>query len=58
MSPSKQAKEVGFKSLSQVQKITGMSQQCLHNWSKNKPELFRVVLLGAYQIYLQEVDHD
>jgi len=50
MSPSKQAKEVGFKSLSQVQKITGMSQQCLHNWSKNKPELFKVVLLGAYQI--------
>ena len=54
MSPSKQAKEVGFKSLSQVQKITGQSQQCLHNWSKNKPELFKVVLLGAYQILQKE----
>jgi hypothetical protein len=53
MSPSRQAKEAGFKSLSQVQKITGQSQQCLHNWSKNKPELFKVVLLGAYQIYPQ-----
>ena len=58
MSPSKQAKEVGFKSLSQVQKITGMSQQCLDNWSKNRPKLFRAILLGAYQIYFQEVDHD
>jgi len=54
MSPSKQAKEVGFKSLSQVQKISGQSQQCLHNWSKNKPELFKVVLLGAYQILQKE----
>ena len=53
MTPSKQAKEVGFKSLSQVQKITGMSQQCLDNWSKNRPKLFRAILLGAYQIYLQ-----
>jgi hypothetical protein len=54
MSPSKQAKEVGFKSLSQVQKISGQSQQCLHNWSKNKPDLFKVVLLGAYQILQKE----
>jgi len=54
MTPSKQAKEVGFKSLSQVQKISGQSQQCLHNWSKNKPELFKVVLLGAYQILQKE----
>ena len=54
MSPSKQAKEVGFKSLSQVQKISGQSHQCLHNWSKNKPELFRVVLLGSYKILQEE----
>jgi len=54
MTASKQAKEVGFKSLSQVQKISGQSQQCLHNWSKNKPELFKVVLLGAYQILQKE----
>ena len=45
--PSKQAKEAGLKSLSQVSEITGVSLQTLDNWSRDKPELFRIVLLGC-----------
>ena len=46
-SPSQQAKAEGLKSLSQVSEMTGQSLQTLSNWSKNKPELFKIVLLGC-----------
>ncbi len=45
--PAKQAKAEGLKSLSQVSEITGQSLQTLSNWAKNKPELFKIVLLGC-----------
>ena len=47
MAASKQAKELGLKSLKQVSELTGQSPQTLINWHKNKPELFEVVLLGC-----------
>lgn len=47
MTPAKQAKLAGLKSLSQVSEITGVSAQTLDNWAKNKPDLFRVVLAGC-----------
>ena len=47
MTPAQQAKTEGLKSLSQVSKMTGQSLQTLSNWSKNKPELFKIVLLGC-----------
>lgn len=47
MTPSQQAKAAGLKSLSQVSELTGQSLQTLSNWAKDKPELFRVVLLGC-----------
>ena len=47
MTPSKQAKQAGLKSLLQVSELTGVSAQTLDNWAKNKPELFRVVLAGC-----------
>ena len=47
MTPSQQAKAEGLKSLSQVSEMTGQSLQTLSNWSKNKPELFKIVLLGC-----------
>lgn len=50
MTPSQQAKAAGLKSLSQVSEMTGQSAQTLINWSKNKPELFAVVLKGCQQI--------
>jgi len=47
MTPSQQAKSVGLKSLTQVSKITGVSLNTLTNWHRDKPELFRIVLLGV-----------
>jgi len=55
MTPSQQAKAAGLKSLSQVRDMLGtnknghpmVSLQTLSNWAKNKPELFRVVLIGC-----------
>ena len=47
MTASKQAKAEGLKSLSQVSEMTGQSLQTLSNWAKNKPELFKIVLLGC-----------
>ena len=45
--PAEQAKAEGLKSLTQVSEMTGQSLQTLSNWSKNKPELFKIVLLGC-----------
>jgi len=50
MTPSKQAKEAGLKNLSQVSEMTGQSLQTLINWSKNKQQLFAVVLKGCAQM--------
>ena len=47
MTPSQQAKNVGLKSLTQVSQITGVSLNTLTNWHRDKPELFRIVLLGC-----------
>ena len=47
MTPSQQAKSVGLKSLTRVSQITGVSLNTLTNWHRDKPELFRVVLLGV-----------
>ena len=50
MTASKQAKELGLKSLTQVSELTGQSLQTLTNWFHDKPELFNVVLLGCKSI--------
>ena len=47
MTPAQQAKSVGLKSLTQVSQITGVSLNTLTNWHRDKPELFRIVLLGC-----------
>lgn len=47
MRPSDRCKQVGLKSLNELAELTGESVQTLNNWSKNKPQLFRIVLLGA-----------
>tara|TARA_R110000803_G_scaffold210685_3_gene283203 strand:- start:3266 stop:3439 length:174 start_codon:yes stop_codon:yes gene_type:complete len=51
MTPSQQAKAAGLKSLLEVSEITSVSTQTLTNWAKNKPKLFRVVLVGARERY-------
>ena len=50
MKPSEQCKAAGLKSLVQLSKITGESQQTLINWHRNKPRLFAVVVAGAQAI--------
>tara|TARA_R110000851_G_scaffold292360_1_gene446842 strand:+ start:703 stop:894 length:192 start_codon:yes stop_codon:yes gene_type:complete len=47
MTASKQAKELGLNSLSQVGEFTGQNLQTLTNWFNNKPVLFRFVLIGS-----------
>ena len=47
ITPSQQAKAAGLKNLLQVQKITGQSAQTLTNWHRDKPDLFKIVLLGC-----------
>lgn len=46
-SPSEQCKKAGLNSLAELVLITSESKQTLINWHKNKPILFRLVLLGA-----------
>tara|TARA_R110000772_G_scaffold106420_5_gene208374 strand:- start:252 stop:428 length:177 start_codon:yes stop_codon:yes gene_type:complete len=47
LTASKQAKELGLKSLTQVSELTGQSPQTLTNWFNHKPELYKIVLLGC-----------
>lgn len=47
MTPSKAAKAAGLKSLREVQDLTRQSAQTLTNWHRDKPELFKIVLLGC-----------
>lgn len=47
MTPSQTAKHHGCKSLQQVANITKQSVQTLINWHRDKPELFKVVCIGA-----------
>jgi hypothetical protein len=47
LTPSQQAKEAGLKNLLQVQQLTGQSAQTLTNWHRDKPDLFKIVLLGC-----------
>ena len=47
MTPSEQCKAAGLKSLAELSEITGQSVRTLSNWHKDKPVLFRIVLIGA-----------
>ena len=47
LTPSQQAKEAGLKNLLQVQQLTGQSAQTLINWHRDKPELFKIVIIGC-----------
>jgi hypothetical protein len=50
MTPSKQCKSEGLDSLSELVRITGVSERTLINWHKNKHVLFDVVVIGAVRI--------
>lgn len=53
MTPSQQAKSAGLNSLADVSKQTGVSNQTLHNWAKNKPALFEAVIAGVFALKKQ-----
>lgn len=57
-SPSEQCKAAGLKSLTELVGITGESKQTIINWHKNKPILFKLVLLGALTSKHGDVTHD
>jgi len=58
MSPSRQAKAAGLKNLAVVQELTGQSAQTLGNWCRNKPKLFKAVLLGCKALVDKERDDE
>lgn len=47
MTPSQQAKAAGLKSLAELSRVSGVSEQTLINWHRDKPVLFNLVCLGA-----------
>ena len=47
MTPSEQCKQAGLKSLAEVVRMTGVSEQTLINWHRNKTQLFSVVVAGC-----------
>lgn len=47
MTASQEAKKAGMQSLLEVSRITGVSFQTLNNWHNNKPNLFKVVVIGC-----------
>lgn len=47
MTPSLQCKQAGLKSLAELSRMSGVSEQTLINWHKYKPVLFNLVCLGA-----------
>ena len=50
MTPSEQCKAAGLKSLAELVRIIGVSEQTLINWHRNKPRLFACVIAGAVVI--------
>lgn len=60
MTPSQQCKHYGLDSLQELAILTGQSVQTLINWSKSKPEFFRIVIFGSIAKKLKvfnEIDH-
>ena len=47
ITPSKQAKAAGLKSLRQASQITGVPERTLYDWFKDKRKLFDTVILGC-----------
>ncbi len=47
MTPSQYAKHKGLDSLTEVSRITDVSLQTLNNWHRDKPLLFKTVILGC-----------
>ena len=53
MNPNKQATKAGLTGFDEITELTGVSRQTLSNWSKNKPELLKIVILGCVAARLE-----
>lgn len=47
MKPHEQCKNAGLKSLAELTKISKVCKDTLIHWSKHKPKLFTIVILGS-----------
>ncbi len=47
MKPSEKCKAAGLKSLSELVKSTGVNEQTLIRWSRDKPKLFQLCIDGT-----------
>ena len=47
MKTHEQCKSAGLKSLVEVSRLTKVQTQTLRNWSKDKVELFKIIILGC-----------
>lgn len=45
--PSQYLKENGIKGIKELSEISQVSRQTLGNWYREKPELFRLLMMGA-----------
>lgn len=47
MKPSEQVKFAGLKNLKELSTIAKVSSETLVNWSKNRPDVFRLLISGV-----------
>jgi len=47
MTAAEEAKSFGFKSLTQVAELFGVTLQCLRNWHKDNHDRFLIVIHGC-----------
>ena len=47
MKPSEKCKAAGLKSLAELVRATGVNEQTLIRWSREKPRLFQLVIDGT-----------
>lgn len=54
MTAAEEAKALGFKSLTQVAELFGVTTQCLRNWHKDERDKFDIVLIGCVHLNLRK----
>jgi len=48
--PSEKCKQAGLSGLLELSSLSGVSEQTLINWNKNKPDLFKLLIQGAVSL--------
>ena len=47
-------RDCGLPSVDWLSKNTDVSRQTLSNWHKNRPKLFKIILMGALKVYQKD----